>query len=320
MKQIKITENHAQRRVDRVIKEMFPQLSQGLIQKHCRKKNITLNTKKCDPSQILQENDILSFFLPDDILSPALEKPKTFSETDLQKSPFFKKNLSVLFEDDDILVLNKPAKIPVHPGTDHYAGRTMIDIARAHSPSLIFPIQLVHRLDKDTSGTLLFAKNRASLIHLNRQFQERKTEKYYFAFVHKNLKTLSGEIKIKLKRTSSSRKESKIIADDSGKLCHTHYQVKESFPLGDLLKLRIFTGRMHQIRVHLKEIGHPLLGDEQYGNFALNAQYQKPPFSLKRMFLHAHSLSFFHPKTQKKLSFISPLPDELEKFLKEIFP
>ena len=318
MKSYTVTETHDGRRVDKVIRQFFPDMPMGAIFKALRTGKIKVNKKKVKPEVKLQEGDEIRFFLRQDDIAQTAPKDEKEQFEKLRNSPFYKKNLSVLYEDSDLLILNKPAGVAVHPGSKHRHGRTMTDIAQAYTAGKTkdFQTTLVHRLDLDTSGVLVFAKNAKALRFMNKQMQEHTTEKMYYALCKGSIKKDKGTIKVALERTEGKSKSTKIIISKGGKdakMSVTHYEVLERFgDLATLIQVRLETGRMHQIRVHMKSQGHSLWGDEHYGDFKFNKEIAKEPYKLKRMFLHAFSLSFTHPSTQKTLKVEAPLASELK--------
>ncbi len=296
------------------------------IYKNLRKWNIKLNKKKVKPEIKLQIWDELRFFIKDDA-DTKIKRPKGVDYDFLKKSKFFKKNFKKLYEDDDILVLDKPARIAVHPWTNHYQWRTMLDLAMAHVWEVEFLPKLVHRLDLNTSGALLFAKNNLSLQNLNEQMRKHTTTKKYYALVNWLLEKWEWTISLALERTVGKQKSTKVIVSrwNRWKMSTTHYKVEKVYKLwlgqlennlyinSSLISIKLETGRMHQIRVHMKSQWHCLLWDNHYGDFKLNKQLDK--LGLKRMFLHSYFLEITHPKTWELISFKSELPEELQSFL-----
>ncbi len=219
----------------------------------------------------------------------------------------------VIFEDDFLLVIDKPAGMVVNRAKtvkeetvqDWVGGYLKIKGRGAGGRAGI-----AHRLDKETSGLLLIAKTEKSFKDLQKQFKERKVEKKYLALVHGQVKLKKGTIEVPISRSPYNRKKFGVFL--GGRPAKTRYEVKKGYPNFSLLELTPETGRTHQIRVHLKYIGHPVVGDEKYaGRKTARDDRQWCP----RQFLHASSLSFSHPGTKKKVSFSSKLPAELEKAL-----
>ena len=237
----------------------------------------------------------------------------------------------VLFEDDFVLAIDKPAGVAVHGGSGVSFG--VIEQLRMARPDAEF-LELVHRLDRETSGVLLIAKRRMALKLLQEQFRERETDKIYLALVSgvwpANLRVIDKalqkyecqNIQGKSGAQSAGERRVRVVANDhpDGLRSITLVKVKNSVADGrfTLLEVTIKTGRTHQIRVHLSDAGHPIAGDEKYGDFALNKSLQKSSPnapSLKRMFLHAWSLKFNHPKLRKVVHLQAELPPELQQFL-----
>ena len=227
----------------------------------------------------------------------------------------------ILFEDDFVLAIDKPAGVAVHGGSGVSFG--VIEQLRMARPESDF-LELVHRLDRETSGILLIAKRRMALKLLQEQFRERETDKVYLALVRGAWPANQRVIDKALHKYEAPNGERrvKVVANDhpDGLRSITLVKVKDTFADGrfTLLEVTIKTGRTHQIRVHLADAGHPIAGDDKYGDFDLNKALQKPnPHSpsLKRMFLHAASLKFNHPKLRKVVHLQAALPPELQQFL-----
>lgn len=218
--------------------------------------------------------------------------------------------LRIVHEDDELLVIDKPAGLVVHPGAGN-RDRTLQNGLLAHDPVLarVPRAGLVHRLDKDTSGLMVVARTieaHAALVDL---LAAREISREYLA-VASGVMTGGGTIDEPIGRHRSARVKMAVRQD--GREAVTHYRVVERFRAHTFVRVTLETGRTHQIRVHLAHIGHPILGDEKYGDFALNKALRKR--GLKRMFLHAAELSFVHPATGERLTVRSPLPPELEAF------
>lgn len=236
--------------------------------------------------------------------------------------------LDVVFEDPHLLVINKPAGVAVHGGSGVSFG--VIEQLRMARPQAKF-LELVHRLDRETSGILLVAKKRSALKNLQDQFRERQTGKTYLAMVRgawpAKLKVLDKPLHKYLldgKDAQAGERRVKVVARDNadGMPSVTLVKVREQLPQGTLLEVTIKTGRTHQIRVHLASEGHPILGDDKYGDFDLNKTLAgagaKP--GLKRMFLHAWRLQFNHPVSGERLEILAELPSELSQFLSNPAP
>ena len=233
----------------------------------------------------------------------------------------------ILFEDDFLLAIDKPAGVAVHGGSGVSFG--IIEQLRMARPEADF-LELVHRLDRDTSGILLIAKRRMALKVLQEQFRERETDKVYLALVSGNWPAKQRVIDKALHKylLPNGERRVKIVANEHPDALRSVTLVKVKSPIAanplapsmpfTLLEVTIKTGRTHQIRVHLAGEGHPIAGDDKYGDFELNKALQKSSSaaaSLKRMFLHAWSLKFNHPKTRKAVQLQAALPEELQQFL-----
>jgi 23S rRNA pseudouridine1911/1915/1917 synthase len=223
--------------------------------------------------------------------------------------------LEILFEDADVIVVNKPAGLVMHPAAGH-AQDTLVNILLHHAGNLSMGFNeqrpgIVHRLDRDTSGVLVAAKNDAAHSHLANQFKARTTHRIYWALAHGRPQGLNGTIKSLLARHPSDRKRF-ASHPSKGKNAVTHYQVLKANKDYSWLQLKLETGRTHQIRVHLSEKGLPILGDPVYG---AKVKDKKLEF-VTRMALHACELAFDHPRTGERLMFKAEWPDELEKMAK----
>jgi len=212
--------------------------------------------------------------------------------------------LDVLFEDDDLIVLNKPAGLVVHPAAGHWSG-TLVNALLHHCRALsgIGGEQrpgIVHRLDKETSGCLVAAKNDAAHQALARQFAGREVTKSYLALVAGKLPRTSGVIEAPIGRHPVHRKKMTVVPAGRGREARTDFRVRAELPRGTLVECTLHSGRTHQIRVHLKHLGHPVLGDEVYG--------QRAGFA--RQMLHAWRLGFTHPRTNERVNFESPIPPD----------
>ena len=240
--------------------------------------------------------------------------------------------LTIVYEDDALLVVNKPAGMVVHPGHGNYSG-TLINALTFHFDNLPNNSSnrpgLVHRIDKDTSGLLVVAKTEEAMTHLAKQFFDKTSEREYIALVWGDVKEDQGTIEGAIGRHPKNRLQNTVfIGEDAhkGKPAVTHYKVLERFGYVTLVSCKLETGRTHQIRVHLKQIGHTLFNDERYGgdrilkgtSFSKYKQFVENCFSiLPRQALHAKTLGFVHPVTQEKMKFDSPVPDDIAQCLEK---
>jgi 23S rRNA pseudouridine1911/1915/1917 synthase len=232
--------------------------------------------------------------------------------------------LDIVYEDSDLMVVNKPAGMVVHPGHGNYSG-TLINALLHHSAQ--WPVNsddrpgLVHRIDKDTSGLLVVAKNDQAMVHLSKQFADKTSERQYIALVWGALDQEQGTITGHIGRSLKNRLQMDVFPDGAyGKEAVTHYQVVERLGYITLVSCRLETGRTHQIRAHFKHIGHPLFNDERYGGhqilkgttFTKYKQFVENAFKvLPRQALHAQTLGFIHPRTGERCFFESPIPQDM---------
>lgn len=241
-----------------------------------------------------------------------VEWPKNKKVLHLSKSSFA--SPPIIYEDKDIIIVNKPAGLVVHPAAGHFDGNTLVEIL-AHKlkpgrwPEDVRP-GLVHRLDRDTSGVIVMAKTPENQTQLSRQFSLRQVKKVYYGLVKGKMPSKEGTLECRISRDPGSRQRFAVTA--SGRWAFTKFTLRESF--GDeasFVELRPLTGRTHQLRVQLASLGHPILGDYVYGN---KEKFGKIP----RQMLHAFELQLTHPKTKKSVKFNAPLPDDFQETLKLI--
>jgi 23S rRNA pseudouridine1911/1915/1917 synthase len=232
--------------------------------------------------------------------------------------------IDILYQDDDIIVVNKPPGIVVHPAPGHYSG-TLVNALLYHCPEIegiggeIRP-GIVHRLDKNTSGVLVVAKNDRAHHYLALQFKLRRVNKEYLALVHGKMESDSGTILLPIGRHPVDRKKMSTRSRKS-RAAETTWKIKERFDRATLVELNLQTGRTHQIRVHFAAINHPIVGDPVYGGrkAGKKVEYGKDLFiSVPRQMLHARRLGFTHPVTQENLSFEAPIPPDIENVLKKL--
>ena len=225
--------------------------------------------------------------------------------------------LEILYEDEHILVINKEPGLVVHPAPGH-AQHTMVNAILNHCISLAKtdnPLRpgIVHRLDKDTSGCLLVAKNEEALGALGTQFEKRRVEKQYLALLHGKMTAYKGEIQLGIGRHPVDRK--KMAVTLKGKSAHTLYEVVEKFESATLVRVQLRTGRTHQIRVHMAHLGHPVLGDSDYGKRGADVAKE---LGISRQLLHAEILGITHPVTKEKMTFQAPMPQDLAAVLTKL--
>ena len=219
--------------------------------------------------------------------------------------------LDIIYEDDDVVVLNKARGMVVHPAPGNYTG-TLVNALLYHCSNLsginsaIRP-GIVHRLDKDTSGIMIVAKNDAAHISLSQQIQSKTAVRTYLAVVRGNIKTDSGTIETQIARDKTDRKKMSVVKE-GGRDAITDYEVLERFGKYTLVRCKLRTGRTHQIRVHMEYLGYPRVGDPKYSPM-------KTPFGIKGQALHSHTLEFTHPRTGERMKFEAPLPEDMHKII-----
>ncbi len=281
-------------RLDKFLAANLPQLSRSRIQQLTARGLVTVDGRPAKPSTKLSVGMEIAITIP-----PPTET--TLSATDIP--------LDILFEDDDILVLNKPAGLVTHPAAGH-SGDTLVNALLFHFPAIAALDAerpgIVHRLDRDTSGVMVVAKTVAAQTNLQAQFKARTVEKIYLALAHGVPAAPQGVIDVPIGRHPQYRQ--KFATRPDGKPARTHYTIAETFAEYSLLRITLETGRTHQIRVHLAWLGHPVAGDTVYG-------HKKNRLGLSRQFLHAHQLSFAHPRNGERLQFTALLPPELASVL-----
>ncbi|MDO8734337.1 MAG: RluA family pseudouridine synthase, partial [Elusimicrobiota bacterium] len=267
-------------RLDNFLKEKYPDYSRGYFQRLIKNGFVKINEKHSESGHKIRIGDIVEIIFADKE----------------QKILPFQIPLEIIFEDDDLIVINKQPNLVVHPAGYHQTD-TLVNGLLYYCDGKYFPF-LVHRLDKDTTGVILVAKNEKSKEFLSRQFQNRNVEKKYLTIVDGIIKEDDGIIETPLGRSRESRKKI-VVGSASKKMSKTFFKVIERFKNVTYLEVKPYTGRTHQIRVHLAYIGHPVIGDVEYG---------KPSEIAKRQLLHASNIKFIHPSTKKKIEFSAVLP------------
>jgi 23S rRNA pseudouridine1911/1915/1917 synthase len=297
-------------RLDLFLKTELPQVSRGVLQRMIEQGEITVNGAAVKPTQSPKAGDRIDIHWPEP--QPCRAEPEDLP-------------LDILFEDADIVVLNKPAGLVVHPAAGHPGG-TLVNALLHHCKGQLSGIAgvvrpgIVHRLDMDTSGCIVVAKTNDAHLNLAAQFEERRTKKVYRAIVCGEPSRDSGEIQIPITRHPTHRKRMAAREGLGGREAWTSWKLVERLKASALLEANLHTGRTHQIRVHFQYIGHPLVGDDTYGakqNARLKtlARYAAP-----RQMLHAWKLAFAHPISQKPLLFVAPFPLDFEAALRALRP
>jgi 23S rRNA pseudouridine1911/1915/1917 synthase len=289
-------------RLDSYLRTQFPAVSRGTLQKLIDTGDIRVNGREVKPTYAPRAGDIVSIQWPE---------PKKL-ELVPENIP-----LDVLYEDSDLLVLNKPHDLVVHPGAGNYE-HTLVNALLHHCAGQLSGIAgyarpgIVHRLDKDTSGCLVIAKNDVAHLGLSDQFRNRTVEKIYHAILCGDLAKSSGEIQVAIARHPSHRRTMTVADPGKGREARTSFRILERLRSATLVQVVLHTGRTHQIRVHFKHLGFPLAGDRVYGgaqNVRLRAQTN---YTAPRQMLHSYSLGFKHPRSGKTISAIAPWPEDFK--------
>ncbi len=298
--QLIIEEEQSGERIDKCISDVFEDLSRSYVQKLIKDDYVLLNGKTCKANARLSVDDIVVFSTPDAIL-PDIE-PENIP-------------LDILYEDNDVLVVNKPKGMVVHPAPGHYSG-TMVNALLYYCKDKLSGINgvmrpgIVHRIDMDTTGSVLVCKNDISHASIAEQLKTHSIMRKYVAIVHGVINEDSGRIDAPIGRHPSDRKKM-AVNYKNGKDAVTNYKVIKRFSNYTLIECRLETGRTHQIRVHMESIHHPLAGDEIYCRL-------KPPVKLQGQTLHAKTLGFIQPTTKEYIEIDAPLPEYFEKLIKTL--
>ena len=287
-------------RIDKYLAEQLPDITRSYLQKLLKDGSVQMNGKPVKASTKTAVGAVIALTIPEP------EEPEILPEN----IP-----LDILYEDSDVILINKPKNMVVHPAAGHYTG-TLVNALMYHCRGDLSGINgvlrpgIVHRIDKDTTGVLIVCKNDRAHNALAEQLKEHSITRQYRAIVCGNLKEDEGTVDAPLGRHPQDRKKMAIVRS-GGKRAVTHYRVLERFGNDTYIECQLETGRTHQIRVHMASLGHPLLGDEIYGR-------AKSPFKLEGQTLHAMVLGFIHPTTGEYMEFEAPLPEYFEKLLEKL--
>jgi len=285
-------------RLDKVISSHALEVSRAVAQRLIKDGAVTVNGRPSKPSYQTQVGDEIVIHIP-------IELPEQILPEDI--------SLDIIYEDDSLLVINKPAGMVVHPGAGHTSG-TLVNAVLAHCPQTADVggadrAGVVHRLDKDTSGLILIAKDETTRAALQRQFKRRQVAKTYLALVEAQVQPREGIIEASIGRDKRQRKKMAVVS--RGRKAQTTYRAIEYFPNHTLLEVYPHTGRTHQVRVHLAWLGYPIVGDAVYG-------HRRQRLLKSRHFLHAARLRLTHPTTGEEVEFEAPLPPKLTAVLQQL--
>ena len=298
---VTVDAGHHGQRIDNYLATLLKGVPRSLIYRVLRRGEVRVNKGRIKPDYRLRQGDQVR------IPPVRVAEPGTASVPDAVCQRLAQ---ATLYEDDDILVLDKPAGLAVHAGSGLSFG--VIEALRQARPHLPF-LELVHRLDRETSGCLLLAKSRPVLLALQEQLKGGQMTKCYLALTQGRWPEAFQVVTAPLRKNVLSGGERMVMVSADGRESRTEFKVIASYADATLVEARLHTGRTHQIRVHAAHCGHPLAGDAKYGDGLFNKRLRNQ--GLKRMFLHAHRLGFDHPRTAQHLEFDSPLPDDLRRLL-----
>ena len=297
-----VGEEDAGQRIDNYLVKILKGVPKSHVYRVLRSGEVRVNKGRAKPEYRLQAGDELRL--------PPL---RLAERTRREPPPDPKLEQAILFEDDAIIALNKPSGMAVHGGSGVSFG--VIEQLRAQRPQLRF-LELVHRLDRDTSGVLLLAKKRSALVALHEALREGRVDKYYLALAIGKWHNPRQSVKVNLRKYVLESGERRVSVEAEGQASHTIFELQKAWRDFSLLRAELKTGRTHQIRVHLAHVGYPIAGDDKYGDFARNKELARS--GLKRMFLHAASVTFLHPIEELTMTVDAPLPEELQKFIKSL--
>lgn len=311
-----IADGQKKQRIDSYLANCLENITRSRIQKLIKNNLVTVNGNVIKSNYLIEPKDEI------EITIPVLPRPDKIEPEDIP--------LNIVFEDEYLIVVNKPAGMVVHPSYANYTG-TLVHALLHHSQKLSklsgdYRAGIIHRIDKDTSGLLAIAKNEETHAFIAKQFADHTTEREYWAVCWGRFKNSTGEILANIARSKSDRKIF-TVSENEGKTAHTFYEVLEEFDFTSLIKLKLKTGRTHQIRVHLAHMNHNIFGDPTYGGRRINYGYEFPKIKARvnnllnligRQALHAKTLGFIHPLTKEKVNFNSELPEDMKQLLSKL--
>ena len=295
-----IDEDSAGQRIDNYLMRRLKGVPKSHVYRILRSGEVRVNSRRIGPDYRLQPGDELR--IPPVRVAQPVERPSAPAAAKFKPA--------ILFEDDALLVIDKPAGVAVHGGSGVSFG--VIEALRQNRPGQAF-LELVHRIDRETSGVLMLAKKRTALVELHRQMQAGEVSKHYFTLVKGLWQERKRVVDLPLEKKVRASGERKVNVGPAGDVAVTIFRLERRVGPYSLLDAELKTGRTHQIRVHLSHLGYPILGDDKYGDFTLNKLLAKQ--GLKRMFLHSSRIGIRHPVSGKKVQIEAPLPAELLDFI-----
>lgn len=292
---LQITENEAGQRADVGLASLL-EITRSNMQRLLEEGRAVKGSKVLKANYKLKQGDEIIVTLPEP--QPLDVQPENIP-------------LDIIYEDEDVVVVNKARGMVVHPAAGNYNG-TLVNALLYHCRNLsgingVIRPGIVHRLDKDTSGIMICAKNDAAHVSLSEQIQSKTAKRTYLAVVRGNIKTDSGVVETLIARDKNDRKKMAVVKDE-GRNAVTEYEVMERFGKYTIVKCKLHTGRTHQIRVHMEYLGYPLVGDPKYSP-------KKTPFAINGQALHSLTLDFIHPRTGEQMHFEAPLPEDMHKIV-----
>jgi 23S rRNA pseudouridine955/2504/2580 synthase len=300
-----VGEEGAEQRVDNYLTRLLKGVPKSHIYRILRSGEVRVNSGRVGPEHRLKVGDRLR-------IPPVRSAQRPSAPAD--PGPVASRLAArVLYEDEALLVMDKPAGIAVHGGSGISFG--VIEQLRRERPQARF-LELVHRLDRETSGVLLLAKKRAALTSLHAQLREGKAQKFYATLVHGRWQNAKQSVRLPLHKYVLQSGERRVRVETEGQEAHTVFRLERAFTMFSLLEAELKTGRTHQIRVHLAHLGFPIAGDDKYGDYDLNKTLARQ--GLKHMFLHALRMTIAHPETDRLVTFEAPLPEDLAGFLRTL--
>jgi 23S rRNA pseudouridine955/2504/2580 synthase len=294
---IEVSEEESGQRIDNYLMARLKGVPKSLVYRILRSGEVRINSQRVEASRRVAAGDRIR-----------VPPVRVAARDEDVPAPHFR--LPIVYEDDALVAIDKPSGLAVHGGSGVAHG--VIESLRSMRPEARF-LELVHRLDRETSGLLLIAKKRASLVALHEMMRTRAIDKRYLVGVSGRFRNELQRVRLALSKRTTAAGEKRVSVADDGQEAETVFRRLARGERFSLLEAELLTGRTHQIRVHLAHLGHPVLGDDKYGDFELNKALRKS--GLKRMFLHAASLSLAHPLTGEPLRLASPLPADLQQFV-----
>ena len=303
VQEFEVSEEFDQYRIDKFLSIIYEGQSRTFFQKLIKENKVVVNGKTISKNSFLvSADDIVK------VVIPAVQSVDILAEN----IP-----LDILYEDSDVLIVNKPKDMVVHPSAGHYSG-TLVNAIMYHCENSLSGINgvirpgIVHRIDKDTTGSLIVCKNDHSHMDIAEQIKVHSVNRIYHGIVIGNLKDQEGKIDNYISRHPQNRKKMAVCSPNQGKNAVTHYKVLKSFKNYDYVEFKLETGRTHQIRVHMSSINHPLVGDTVYG------PEKQPVKGLIGQTLHAKTIGFVHPTTKEYVEFDAPLPEYFQNLLEKL--